>query len=187
MTSKRKACPAVGAAEQAKQEKHWTNGDSYTDFIIKTGKKQDFPVALRLKRGEKNAISSKNLVMLSGLRSARDLRMEIARERAAGALILSVCRNGGGYFLPSEGEEGQREIAAFVATLSALALNTLRAIKSAKSVLRTVNGQIGFDEIESALVSMSATSFMESDKTETGEEFKAMSILETKNEQADKP
>lgn len=142
MTSKRKACPAVGAAEQAKQEKHWTNGDSYTDFIIKTGKKQDFPVALRLKRGEKNAISSKNLVMLSGFRSVRDLQAEIAREREAGALILSTCRHGGGYFLPADGEEGKKEISAFVATLAARAVNTLRAMKHAKRALKTLDGQI---------------------------------------------
>lgn len=187
MMNKRKACPTVSAAEQAKQEKHWTNGDSYNDSITETGKKQAFPVALKLKRGEKNAISSRKLVILSGFRSERDLQAEIAKERAAGALILSACRNGGGYFLPSRGEEGQREIAAFVATLSARALNTLRAIKPARSVLRIVNGQIGFDEIESALVSMCAPEIIQSEKTKKDEEAQTMDILEIKkHEQAEK-
>lgn len=187
MMNKRKACSTVGAAEQAGQEKRWINGDSYNHSIIETGKKQGFPVALRLKRGEKNAISSRKLAVLSGFRSERDLQSEIARERAAGALILSACRNGGGYFLPGEGEEGRQEIAAFVATLSARALNTLRAIKPARSVLRTISGQIGFDEIESALVSMCAPEIIQSEKTKKDEEAQTMDILEIKkHEQAEK-
>ena len=142
MTEKQNTRSTVGAAERAKQEKHWTNGDSYTDFIIETGEKQAFPVALRLNRGEKNAIPSRKLVILSGFRSVRDLQAEIAREREAGALILSTCRHGGGYFLPDEGEEGKREIRKFVATLAARAVNTLRAMKHAEKALKTIDGQM---------------------------------------------
>ena len=109
MTDKRKACSTAPTAEQAGQEKHWTSGDSYNHSIIEKGKKQGFPVALRLKRGEKNAISSRKLAVLSGFRSERDLQSEIARERAAGALILSACRNGGGYFCQVKGKKADRK------------------------------------------------------------------------------
>lgn len=89
--------------------------------------------------------------------------------------------------MPGEGEEGRQEIAAFVATLSARALNTLRAIKPARSVLRTISGQIGFDEIESALVSMCAPEIIQSEKTKKDEEAQTMDILEIKkHEQAEK-
>lgn len=90
MMNKRKACSTVGAAEQAGQEKHWTSGDSYNHSIIETGKKQGFPVALRLKRGEKNAISSRKLAVLSGFRSERDLQSEIARESSRSADFISL-------------------------------------------------------------------------------------------------
>lgn len=76
------------------------------------------------------------------------LMTEIAREREAGALILSTCRNGGGYFLPSDGDAGKREIAAFVATLRARALNTLRALKAAREALESLDGQVSIDDVE---------------------------------------
>lgn len=169
MINTEKACSTIEAVEQAKQEKRQTNSNSYNDFIIETEEKQDFSVALRLKRGEKNAISSQKLAILSGFRSIRELQAEIAREREAGALILSTCRHGGGYFLPDKGKDGKREVFAFVATLSARALNTFRAIKSARKVLNIVDGQICFDEIESALISMCAPNLIESEKTEKDE------------------
>lgn len=187
MTNKRKARSTVGAVEQARQEKHWTSGNSFHDFITNTDRKQGFPVASRLKQGEKNAISSKKLVILSGFRSVRDLQSEIAREREKGALILSTCRHGGGYFLPGAGKEGYKEVCAFVSTLSARALNTLRAIKSARTALNIIDGQICFDEIESALVSMCAPNFIESEKTEKDDDPKTTNILEIKkHEQAEK-
>lgn len=98
--------------------------------------------------GEENAIPSRTLAQMAGCKSVRELQSRIADERAEGRLILSTCRNGGGYYLPSDGPAGQAEIAAFVATLRSRALNTLRVLKAAKSALEGVDGQLDlFDDL----------------------------------------
>ena len=104
------------------------------------GRQVGFVEAL-LPQGEANAISTAQLVALTGYRSARELQRQIEAERQHGALILSRSGNGGGYFLPSEGEKGKREIALYVQTLRARAVNTIRTIRSAKAALREVDGQ----------------------------------------------
>lgn len=94
-----------------------------------------------LPRGESNAVSSRTLAELTGCRSIRDLQSRIAIERAQGKLILSSCRRGGGYFLPSQGAEGKAEISAFVTTLRARAVHTLSALKTAQMALKEIDGQ----------------------------------------------
>lgn len=79
-----------------------------------------------LLQGAENALSTADLVKITGLKSARELQTLIACERDAGHLILSTCRNGGGYFLPDEGSKGRAEIAEFVTTLQHRAINTDR-------------------------------------------------------------
>ena len=101
-----------------------------------------------LLQGEANALPSNELVRMTGFRSVRDLQAEIAREREAGALILSTCRNGGGYFLPADDEEGQREISAFVATLQSRAVHTLKALKTAHEALQNIDGQVSLSDLE---------------------------------------
>lgn len=82
--------------------------------------------------GRENAIPSKDLAKLAGLSSVRELQRLIARERATGAVILSTCESGGGYFLPA----CQDEIRAFVRTLDARAKNTNCALRSARAALK---------------------------------------------------
>lgn len=94
-----------------------------------------------LPEGEENAISTVDLVRLRGFKSARELQLVIAFERSSGALILSACQNGGGYFRPSPGEKGRREIAAFEHTLRLRALNTLRVLQAARAALGDIDGQ----------------------------------------------
>ncbi len=79
MMNKRKACPTVSAAEQAKQEKHWTNGDSYNDSITETGKKQAFPVALKLKRGEKTLFHPENWLFFPVFAQKETYRRKLLR------------------------------------------------------------------------------------------------------------
>ena len=61
--------------------------------------------------------------------------MVIAKERAEGKLILSTCRNGGGYFAPSDGALGVAEIRSFIATLNNRAINTQKALTAARKAL----------------------------------------------------
>ena len=110
-------------------------------------------VFYRLPQGEENAIRAKDLARQCGYKSARDLQHAIALERETGALILSTCQHGGGYYRPADGEAGKREINAFVGTLASRALNTLKAIKAARRELKTIDGQVTFDQIEAALMS----------------------------------
>lgn len=149
MTKKNRA--AHGAGTPGRQETA-TFGRATAfqgDFITSQPRPQGFIESLLLE-GEENAIPSSQLVKMGQFKSVRELQALIAREREAGALILSTCRGGGGYFLPSAGEAGKREIAAFVATLRARALNTLRALKTAREALESVEGQVTLDDIEGA-------------------------------------
>lgn len=95
-----------------------------------------------LQRGAENAIRAQDLANMLGLSDARTVSELIAREREAGAVILSDSR---GYFLPADGEQGRYEAARFISTLRARAINTLRATKSAKAFLNDLPGQMCVD------------------------------------------
>ena len=90
-----------------------------------------------LLKGKCNAISSQRLADLVGCKSIRELRQIIAEERAAGAVILSTCENGGGYFLP----ENVGEVKEFIKTLESRGKNTLAALKSARDYLKICGGE----------------------------------------------
>ena len=86
-------------------------------------------------QGEQNAVPSRELRKWTGLKTNRDLQMVIAKERAEGKLILSTCRNGGGYFAPSDGALCAAEIRSFIATLINRAANTQKALTAARKAL----------------------------------------------------
>lgn len=94
-----------------------------------------FTIASLLPVGKENAISTEDLVNLTGRSSARELQQYIARERKAGAVICSSTT--GGYFLPEE----RREIVEFHRALKNRAENTLIAIKSAEKALSSPEWQ----------------------------------------------
>lgn len=85
-----------------------------------------------LPAGKENAMSAEALCSRLGLETVRELQKEIARERAAGAVILSTCQEDGGYFLPGN----VREVKEFIKTLENRGRNTLRALESARELLR---------------------------------------------------
>ena len=64
-------------------------------------KGQHTEVSGLLHTGERNAVTARDLAIITGL-SIRDVTLQIARERQAGAVILS---SGKGYFLPSSEDE----------------------------------------------------------------------------------
>lgn len=88
--------------------------------------------------GKQNAIPSQRLADLAGCKSVRELQQIIAEERAAGAVILSTCENGGGYFLPKSADE----VKEFVRTLESRGKNTLAALKSARNYLKSCGGEV---------------------------------------------
>lgn len=153
MNTKEKAHPAGSAARRADMGNAVTGNIPLQDCTTPSQPAQA-SVFDRLPQGEENAIQAKELARQCGFKGARDLQHAIALERETGALILSTCRHGGGYYRPSDGEAGKREINSFVATLASRAINTLRAIKAARRELKTIDGQVTIDQIEAALMAV---------------------------------
>lgn len=120
--------------------------DAFNDDSTTDGSRRQ--VCELLRHGRQNAVTTGELLRLTGLRSVRQLQDEIARERETGAVILSTCHGRGGYFLPAEGEEGRVEIAAYLRTLRARALNTLRGMRSALRALEVLEGQESWPGME---------------------------------------
>ena len=97
--------------------------------------KTDFLIEGLLPVGKENAVTTQELVKMSGCGSARELQQRIAYEREHGAIICSG--SGRGYWKP----KNRQEIQQFVKTMNARALNTLKAARSAKRALRVPEGQ----------------------------------------------
>ncbi len=104
---------------------------------IESGREQGFFERI-LPTGAENAMSTTELLERLGLSDQRIVRKFISEERAAGAVILS---SGAGYFLPDDGEKWRQEAAAFVASINAKGVNTLRAARSAEAFLAKLPGQ----------------------------------------------
>ena len=94
-----------------------------------------------LPTGKENAISTDELTILLGFADARGLQTDIAKSRNTGQVILSSVQ--GGYYLPAD----DSEVEEFVAVLRARAINTFRALKSAREYLKEDKGQISFDDL----------------------------------------
>lgn len=99
---------------------------------VEPDKALPFVIVEALQAGKENAISAQDLCTYLGFNSVRELQNEIARERKAGAVILSTCQDGGGYFLP----ENDQEIRQFIRTLENRAKNTFAVLHSARGLLR---------------------------------------------------
>lgn len=117
---------------------------SVNQYITKRGNGQFIYDVLP--QGEANAIASAVLADMIGVKTVRELQHRVAAEREQGALILSAST--GGYFKPASGEQGQEEIARFVATLRSRAINTFKALKTARAALSKAEGQLTLDELE---------------------------------------
>lgn len=142
MLEHKKTIPAGDAAEMVQGDRKMTVESNSCQTDCTTDRSNRQCIFDLLPQGEGSAIPSKTLVEMTGSRSVRDLQNKIAMEREQGRLILSTCKNGGGYYRPAEGPEGQAEIAAFVGTLTNRAINTLKVLKTAQAALKEVTGQL---------------------------------------------
>ena len=80
--------------------------------------------------GRENAVTTEQLVRMTGCGSARELQQRIAYEREHGAIICSG--SGRGYWRPKD----RQELRQFVKTMRNRALNTLKATKGARKILQ---------------------------------------------------
>ena len=132
MSRKRKAAPGVatigsGKEEQIREAAINLPGNEYTTRPERVQGR----IESLLLCGAENAIPAKKLAEIVGVKTSRELRQLIERERNNGALILSSVRGRGGYYLPAEGSASKAELQAFDRT------NTAR-IKSLAKMLRAV-------------------------------------------------
>ena len=91
--------------------------------------KRMFPILYMLPTGKENAITTEELVKLSGCGSARELQKQIAFEREHGALICSGA--GRGYWRPKD----NWEVREFVRIMDAKSRNIQKATEGAKKIL----------------------------------------------------
>lgn len=122
----------IGLIEEAQDH----TSERGTAATVEPDRTLPFVVTDALQAGKENPISAQDLCTYLGFNSARELQHEIARERKAGAVILSTCQEGGGYFLPGN----DREVRQFIRTLENRANNTFEALHSARRYLRQQEG-----------------------------------------------
>lgn len=84
--------------------------------------------------GKENALTPGYLVVKCHLSSVRMLQKQIEMERRSGKVILSSTTPPGGYYLPAAGDT--MEIRKFIRTLENRGENTLRALESARDLLK---------------------------------------------------
>lgn len=95
----------------------------------------------KLQRGKENAMSKAELMELCGFTDTRALQLQIAKERADGAIICSTTVGQGGYYLPQDKEE----VREFIKSMTSRAKKTFNAIKSARKYMEQMDGQISFE------------------------------------------
>lgn len=97
-----------------------------------------------LSRGKENARTTKELIQACGFSDKRELTKQVARERAAGAIICSTTSDGGGYYLPAT----RSEVMEFVESMNNRAIRTFKAIKAAREYLKQIDGQISINDTD---------------------------------------
>lgn len=88
-----------------------------------------------LSDGKRNAISTKELCRMVGVRDVRTLRAMVAKERKEGAVILSS--KDGGYWKPGS----LKEVENFIRVYDQEAKSILLAVQSARKYLKAEEGK----------------------------------------------
>lgn len=84
--------------------------------------------------GEENAVSTAELLRLSGIKDARTLQETILYERVKKRIPI-LSRSRGGYFLPSPGEAGEWELRRFCHTLHNRARRTFKTARAVEKAM----------------------------------------------------
>ena len=92
-----------------------------------------------------NPCSKERLLELSGCQNARELNHAIEIERLQRGKI--VCSSRGGYFVPSEGEQGLQECLPFIRRMCGIGGSCFKIVKSILKNYRQCEGQTDFDSL----------------------------------------
>ena len=84
--------------------------------------------------GKENALTPEYLTVKCHFSSVRMLQKQIEMERRSGKVILSSATRPGCYYLPAAGDT--MEIRKFIRTLENRGENTLKALESARDLLK---------------------------------------------------
>ena len=90
--------------------------------------------------GKENAIPAQRLAEISGARSERCLRGDIAELRKAGEII---CSSPAGYYRPATRDE----IRDFIERMESHAIGVFSAIASARKALQQMEGQTNIEDL----------------------------------------
>ena len=142
---KKKAAPGVPDRKRREGIRYEASStSSHTDYITEEVKLQG--ISSFLPYGKENAIRSADLMEILSIPSTRELRHIIANARLSGEIILS---DSNGYYLPSQGEEGLKEIVECVRVLRSKGISTLKAAAAIKKPLKNIYGQQIIEELDS--------------------------------------
>lgn len=135
MIDKTKAPGCVGAQSGARKESSLAGAVPCSNSTTDGAERQPGGLVFDLLlTGESSAIPARHLEALTGL-SSRGLRRAIDREREHGALILA---NDNGYFKPSPGSAGIRELKVFCRRMDGRALANRRCTAPMRAALKTL-------------------------------------------------
>ena len=85
-----------------------------------------------LKIGKSNIMTSEELINTLKLSGTRELVSIVQKERQQGAVILSTCGNGGGYYLP----ETEQELKEFIKSMDRRKSELDKSTASARKELK---------------------------------------------------
>ena len=133
MTGKEKALTKAATSERATEETTADTGISTGEYYNESAGY----IASLLMHGEKNALRTKDLLRLTGLKHSRDLQAAIEAERASGIPILTKAGSEGGYFLPSDDPiMAALELQKYCHFMEAKGKGCFRSSKAARKMLR---------------------------------------------------
>lgn len=93
-----------------------------------------------LPRGKENVIPGSEIDHLLGI-TPRERRAQASRELARGMMVLYTSEPPGGYFRPSDGENGRAEIKRFREREAARARAITEKVRAADAILKQFDGQ----------------------------------------------
>lgn len=136
MTREQKKARSAGGT--AKQAAGCDRGGQQSRKQYNTGHEKKTGIYDLLPVGAENAVSRRELSALTGIED-RQLRRQIAKERRAGALILSSSEINGGYYRAASREELQRYVRSMQSRCREI-LAVIRAAQEAIEAEREIGG-----------------------------------------------
>ncbi len=148
MSETKKAASGVAAPETAGERKEMQDPFPVTSYHGGASPSSGIgAVAALLRRGERNALPTREVAAALGV-PVRTVRRMVAAERRSGALILSSRKNGGGLFLPSDdATQAAGEISRFICVMTSQCAAQFEVLAAARRALLVLPDQAKIGEV----------------------------------------